>query len=239
MNFADNRACTMHMKFCEVKNESNRKKPKLSQEGMLDYVIGLKKSSSGKVMKSDELYTGTYDEMTSTNHNVEIGGIENNIYDIESDEHTNTNGNNLGLYSHGRNGGADGEEYSTKQLSLLKQENEFQKRMKNAHQLWSIDDIGKLELLNILSKHNCTNGVYKDIMGWACFYNAQRNSNLFKRRKVESRGVVLKRIQKRRNMELMKPIIKKIALGIDSEVADSDGTEVSIIHSLYKETQKL
>ena len=207
MNFADNRACTMHMKFCEAKNASNRKKPKLSQEGMLDYVIGLKKSSSGKVMKSNELYTGTYDEMTSTNHNVEIGGIENNIYDIESDEHTNTNGNNLGLYSHGRNSGVDEEEYSTKQLSLLKQENEFQKRMKNAHQLWSIDDIGKLELLNILSKHNCTNGVYKDIMGWACFYNAQRNSNLFERRKVESRGVVLKRIQKRRNMELMKPII--------------------------------
>ena len=74
MNFADNRACTMHMKFCEAKNESNRKKPKLSQEGMLDYVIGLKKSSSNKVMKSDELYSGTYDEMTRTNHNVEIGG---------------------------------------------------------------------------------------------------------------------------------------------------------------------
>ena len=202
----------MHMKSCEVKNESNRKKPKLSQEAMLDYVIGLKKSSSGKEMKSIESNTGICEEIMSTNHSVEIGGNENNTYDFECDEHTNVNGNNLVLYNHSTNGGVDGEEYSTKQLSLLKQENEFQKRMKNAHQLWSIDDIGKLELLNILSKHNCTNGVYKDIMGWACFYNAQRNSNLFKRRKVESRGVVLKEIQKRRNMELMKPIIKKWCL---------------------------
>ena len=239
MNFADNRACTMHMKFCEAKNESNRKKPKLSQEGMLDYVIGLKKSSSGKTMKTNEPNTNTSEEMMSTKHNVEIGGNENNIYDFECDEYTNMHGNNLCLYSHGTNGGVDGEEYSTKQLSLLKQENEFQKRMKNTHQLWSIDDIGKLELLNILSKHNCTNGVYKDIMGWACFYNAQRNSNLFKRRKVESRGVVLKGIQKRRNMELMKPIIKKIVLGIDSEIPASDGKEVSFICGLYKDTQKL
>ena len=75
--------------------------------------------------------------------------------------------------------------------------------------------------------------MYKDITGWACFYNAQRNSNLFKRRKVESRGVVLKGIQKRRNMELMKPIIKKIVLGIDSEIPASDGTEVSFICGIY------
>jgi len=213
------------MKACEVNNENNRKKPKLSQEAMLDYVIGLNKTSSGKEMKANEMTEDNYhEEMTDMNHSEEIGGVyENNIYDFECDEHTrNKNGNYLGLYNHSINGRVGGKDYSTKQMSLLQQENEFQKRMKNAHQLWSIDDIGKLELLNILSKHNCTNGVYKDIMGWARFYNTQRSSNLFKRRKVESRGVVLKEIQKRRNMELMKPILKKVVLGIDSESPASD-----------------
>ena len=40
--------------------------------------------------------------------------------------------------------------YTKEQLVLIDQEEQFQKRMQNSHQMWSNADLGKLELLKIV-----------------------------------------------------------------------------------------
>ena len=69
--------------------------------------------------------------------------------------------------------------YTDNQLSLINQEATFQQKMKNAHHMWSNDDLGKLELLKILQKHKCPNSAYDDIFGWASHYNNLKNSSTF------------------------------------------------------------
>ena len=215
-SFTENRNCTVHMNYCREEMENRRKKPKLFKNVLLNS-MGIKGVASD--VRKDEEYkktTNIFDVSCYENEKM-INRIDEGSIMNEGDY---INGSYITTEQSIENLADQDNNYSTKQLALIQQEKDYQTRMRNAHQLWSIDDIGKLELLNILSKHNCTNGVYKDVMGWARFYSKQKDSNLFKSKRIESRSVVLREIQKRRNMELMKPIIKHVALGSDLENKD-------------------
>ena len=101
--------------------------------------------------------------------------------------------------------------YTDNQLSLINQEATFQQKMKNAHHMWSNDDLGKLELLKILQKHKCPNSAYDDIFGWASHYNNLKNSSIFdKKAKRTGRNAFMNELKGRRNMENMKPIKKSL-----------------------------
>ena len=102
-------------------------------------------------------------------------------------------------------------EYSETQLQLIAQETSFDNKMKNAHKMWSNTDLGKLELLKILQKHKCPNSAYEEIFGWAVHYNNLPRTTIFQKgSKIQKRDTFLKELQLRRNMESMKPIVKKI-----------------------------
>ena len=204
------------MNYCREEMENRRKKPKLFKNVLLNS-MGIKGVASDvRKDEENEKTTNMFDVSCYENDKV-VNRIDEGSIKNEGDY---INGSYITTEQNIENLADQDNNYSTKQLALIQQEKDYQMRMRNAHQLWSIDDIGKLELLNILSKHNCTNGVYKDVMGWARFYSKQKDSNLFKSKRIESRNVVLREIQKRRNMEFMKSIIKHVALGSNLESKD-------------------
>ena len=100
-----------------------------------------------------------------------------------------------------------------RQLILLKQEKCFQQRNSKTNRLWSTDDLGKLELLKILDKHNCHNSVFKDVMNWHNHYSSIQNThNQTYKYEHMGRDQFLNKIIEKRDMIQMKPIVKTIQL---------------------------
>jgi len=60
---------------------------------------------------------------------------------------------------------------NSEQKSLLDQESRYQKQVAKSNLLWSNIDLAKLDLLQILQRHNCySNSAYKDILEWQCHH---------------------------------------------------------------------
>ena len=58
---------------------------------------------------------------------------------------------------------------NSEQKSLLDQESRYQKQVAKSNLLWSNIDSAKLDLLQILQRHNCyCNSAFKDILEWQC-----------------------------------------------------------------------
>ena len=58
---------------------------------------------------------------------------------------------------------------NSEQKSLLDQESRYQKQVAKSNLLWSNIDSAKLDLLQILQRHNCyCNSAFQDILEWQC-----------------------------------------------------------------------
>ena len=149
------------MNYCREEMENRRKKPKLFKNVLLNS-MGIKGVASD--VRKDEEYektTNIFDVSCYENEKM-INRIDEGSIMNEGDY---INGSYITTEQSIENLADQDNNYSTKQLALIQQEKDYQTRMRNAHQLWSIDDIGKLELLNILSKHNSQTECIK--MLWA------------------------------------------------------------------------
>ena len=65
------------------------------------------------------------------------------------------------------------------QLSLLEQEEDHVKESKGMRNMWSVDDVAKVDLLHTLNKHGCPNGVYNDILRWSRHYSSRAGCTIF------------------------------------------------------------
>ena len=73
--------------------------------------------------------------------------------------------------------------------------------------------LARIDLLNIMSQHNCHNAVFGNVMQWAMYWN--NNKTCFDKNDVyqfQSHNVLLNHLSKLYNMQHMKPTQKTIAI---------------------------
>ena len=210
---ANSTGYSLHLKSCTVINELQAKKQKLYHHDILQTVHNQNKSAS----TSSATIRSSSPSIMQKNSSADSFIIVDNIIDHSSSFlATISNTDSQLVFENENDEIADIQSSKRKaltpaQLELVNQEKEFQTRMKNSHQIWSNKDLGKLELLKILFKHKCPNSAYEEIFGWALHYNNLPDSNIFEKgSKIQRRDAFLKDLQRRRNMEAMKPILKKV-----------------------------
>ena len=201
------RSLSKHMDYCEKEQELSRKKQRLC----IPFLDSMKKkttSFSSNLHQPSESKQGINNESPmiellvekSPSHHTDL--IDSDAHILASISSTKTSFEN-----HAK------EHSITDKYDLIKQEKLYQERMKNAHYLWSSEDLAKLELLKLMQKHNCPNSMYEEMIGWASFYSKQSlNCSLFKNSKVQGRDSFLNDIQFRRDMKNMKPLVHNVKL---------------------------
>ena len=99
------------------------------------------------------------------------------------------------------------------QLSLLEQEEDHVKESKGMRNMWSVDDVAKVDLLHTLNKHGCPNGVYNDILRWSRHYSSRAGCTIFDSgTQFQRRGTFLNKLSEKRDMIGLRPIIKKLII---------------------------
>ena len=99
------------------------------------------------------------------------------------------------------------------QLSLLKQEEDHNLKSKGMKNMWSVDDVAKVDLLHTLNKHGCPNAVYNDILRWSRHYSSWSGCNIFDSgTQFQRRDTFLKKLSEKRDMIGLCPIIKKLII---------------------------
>ena len=190
--FSGDRALTPHYKTCkEVK--------RIQEQQQLLYALNINTGASMPTGQTRNYSnsTTTRTEFTTTQTTFDIN--EFNHYDYSDED------SSISFEAK--------KAYTKEQLVLIDQEEQFQKRMQNSHQMWSNADLGKLELLKIMYKHKCPNSAFEEIFGWAKHYRNLPNTTIFSRlSKKPKRDIFLKNVEHRRGMEKMVPIIKYIEL---------------------------
>lgn len=231
--FMGNRNLNKHMDDCEKVQEKSKKKQKLS----VPFLASMKKTSS-HYTKHDQHQSSTSDNVwenltyPSNNFNVNNDlSTDNEIEILASIQKNTTSSNN----------NCSNEITATKvngNYDLIHQETQYQAKMKNAHFLWSTEELGMLELLRIMQKHNCPNSVYQEIMGWACFYSNKSNGALFRNSmNIQGRDAFLKTIENRRDMHDMKP--KKQEVKIFRKESEDKMMEIKINVSTFDFKQQI
>ena len=105
------------------------------------------------------------------------------------------------------------------QKILMNQEQKHYKNTKVTNCLWSNDDLGKLDLINILQKHNCHNSVYKDILQWHNHYqNHDKKFTSLKQHETLSREYFMNKLTHMQDMTKMKPYIETITVSATDKI---------------------
>ena len=99
------------------------------------------------------------------------------------------------------------------QLSLLKQEEDHEQKSKGMKNIWSVDDVAKVDLLHTLNKHGCPNAVYNDILLWSRHNSSRSGCSIFDSgTQFQRRDTFLKKLSEKRDMIGLRPIIKKLII---------------------------
>ena len=111
------------------------------------------------------------------------------------------------------------------QLSLLEQEKNSDHKSRGMKNMWSVDDVAKLDLLHALNKHGCPNGVFNDILRWSRHYSSRASCTIFNSgTQFQRRNTFLKNLSEKRDMVGLRPRIKKLIIcdGVSIDVTTFD-----------------
>ena len=114
------------------------------------------------------------------------------------------------------------------QLSLFKQEEDHAQKSKGMRNMWSVDDVAKVDLLHTLNKHGCPNGVFNDILRWSRHYSSRAGCTIFDSgTQFQRRDTFLNKLSEKRDMIGLRPTIKKLII--------SDGVSIDVTTFDFKQ----
>ena len=155
-----------HYSLCylakQSSSERNNQKRKLNNES--EFVM----PSSEILLKPTMLHQNN--KADHTNNNVTLSNMEQS-----NNNHSSTMASTTNDYAYSpahvtpANVTCEPMILNSEQKSLLDQESRYQKQVAKSNLLWSNIDSAKLDLLQILQRHNCySNSAFKDILEWQC-----------------------------------------------------------------------
>ena len=148
------------------------------------------------------------EEQDVLNNNEEVGAVT-----LEDFSHNITDFGLLNQFEdlNGTIGADDTSAFSPEQMRLWSEQEQFLKVSTGANNIWPINDLAKIELMQTLNRHGCPHTLYADIIKWAQHYNGRPGFSLFQKETgFEKRETFFKRLGKKVGMTKLQPTMKEL-----------------------------